>query len=251
PSNGDDRKGFVVMGEGQPVLLNAHTKRYYPKLVENYGFTKNDDHFAYLFDPREFDIARHERVVAFAMKKGGFRVDKLNAKDIEGEARDIKTILDNSIPDEWDYLVAPSLDAVIKEFKELVQFYDGNYCYIARKGDIPIGFMVVLPDYNQVLKHMNGKLLPVGWAKYLYYKRKITGARALIQMVDRNYHKLGVNHAMYYAAYKDWKKTKIDYFEASCIDEENTPSRTSVERAGGKHYRTYRTYRYDLKNRNS
>ena len=247
PSNGDDRKGFVVMGEGPPVLLNAHTKTYYPKLVENYGFEKNDDHFAYLFDPGSFDIERHRKVVEYAKKKGGFRVDKLNAKDIVNEATAIKHILDNSIPDEWDYLVAPSLDAVIKEFKELLQFYDGNYCYIARKGDIPIGFMVVLPDYNQVLKRMNGKILPVGWAKYLYYKRKINGARALIQMVDREYHMLGVNHAMYYEAYKDWQETELDYIEASCIDEDNISSRLSVENAGGKHYRTYRTYKYDLK----
>ena len=138
---------------------------------------------------------------------------------------------------------------MIREFKDLVQFYDGNYCYIARKGDKPIGFMVALPDYNQVLKRMKGKILPVGWAKYLYYKRKITGARALIQMVDKNYHMLGVNHAMYYEAHKDLQKTQLNYVEASCIDEDNISSRLSVEKAGGKHYRTYRTYRYDLKRR--
>ena len=247
PSNGDDRKGFVVMGEGSPVLLNAHTKTYYPKLVEKYGFSKNDDHYAYLFNPDDFDLERHKKVVEYAKERGGFRVEKLDAKNIIGEATDIKRILDNSIPDEWDYLVSPSLDAVIKEFKELLQFYDGNYCYIARKGDIPIGFMVVLPDYNQVLKRMKGNILPIGWAKFLYYKRKINGARALIQMVDREYHMLGVNHAMYYEAYKDWQKTNLHYIEASCIDEENVSSRRSVERAGGKHYRTYRTYKYDLK----
>jgi hypothetical protein len=112
PSNGDDRKGFVVMGEGSPVLLNAYTKDYYPKLVEDYGFFKNDDHFAYLFRPEDFDIEKHRAAVEYAKKKGGFRVDKLNAKDIEGEARDIKRILDNSVPEEWDYLVTPSLEEI-------------------------------------------------------------------------------------------------------------------------------------------
>ena len=247
PSNGDDRKGFVVMGQGQPVLLNAHTKEYYPKLVESYGFKKNDDHFAYLFSPDAFDMKRHEKAVEYAKKKGGFRVNKLNVKDVVGEATAIKKILDNSVPEDWDYLSTPSLEAVIDEFKSLMQFYDGNYCYIARKGDEPIGFMVVLPDYNQVLKRMKGKILPIGWAKYLYYKRKITGARALVQMVDRRYQHMGVNYAMYFEAYKDWQKTKIEFIEASCIDEENVSSRLSVERAGGKHYRTYRTYRFDIK----
>ena len=247
PSNGDDRKGFVVMGQGQPVLLNAHTKEYYPKLVESYGFKKNDDHFAYLFSPDAFDMKRHEKAVEYAKKKGGFRVNKLNVKDVVGEATAIKKILDNSVPEDWDYLSTPSLEAVIDEFKSLMQFYDGNYCYIARKGDEPIGFMVVLPDYNQVLKRMKGKILPIGWAKYLYYKRKITGARALVQMVDRRYQHMGVNYAMYFEAYKDWQKKKIEFIEASCIDEENVSSRLSVERAGGKHYRTYRTYRFDIK----
>jgi hypothetical protein len=247
PSNGDDRKGFVVMGEGSPVLLNAHTKRYYPNLVEKYGFQKNDDHFAYLFNPGDFDLNRHRKAVEYAKKKGGFRVDKINEKDIEGEARDIHRILENSVPEEWDYLVTPSLEAVIDEFKNLMQFYDGHYCYIARKGDIPIGFMVALPDYNQVLKRMKGKILPLGWAKYLIYKRRITGARAIIQMVDRNYHNMGVNYAMYFEAYKDWQATKLEFIEASCIDETNLQSRLGVERAGGKHYRTYRTYKLDLK----
>ena len=247
PSNGDDRKGFVVMGEGQPVLLNAHTKRYYPHLVEKYGFTKNDDHYAYLFNPNDFDIERHRSVIEFVKKKGGFRVDKLNVKDIENEARDIHRILENSVPEEWDYLVTPSLEAVIDEFKSLLQFYDGHYCYIARKGDIPIGFMVALPDYNQVLKHMKGKILPLGWAKFLIYKRRINGARAMVQMVDRNYHNMGVNNAMYFEAYKDWQATKLKFIEASCIDETNVQSRLSVEKAGGKHYRTYRTYKLDLK----
>lgn len=248
PSNGDDRKGFVVMSDdGPPVLLNAHTKKYYPELIEEYGFTKNDDHFAYLFNPEDFDIMRHEKAVNYAKKKGGFRIDKFNAKDIVNEAKAVKQILDNSIPAEWDYLVTPTLQAVIDEFVSLVQFYDGNYCYIVRKGDKPIGFMVALPDYNQVLKRMKGKILPFGWAKYLYYKRKITGARALVQMVDKDYHNMGVNYVMYYEAFKDWEKTRIKYIEASCIDETNVASRLSVEHVGGRHYRTYRTYKIDLK----
>lgn len=247
PSNGDDRKGFIIKGEGMPVLLNSYTKKYYPKLIEKYGFTKNDDHLAYIINPRDFDIKRHKRVVEYAKKKYGYRIDKLNIKDVVGESKDIKRILDNSVPDNWDYLSTPTLEAVIQEFKTLMQFYDGHYTYIARKGDIPIGFMVALPDYNQVLKRMKGKIFPIGWAKFLYFKGKITGVRAMVQMVDNDYHKIGVNHAMYYEAYKDWQKTGIDYVEASCVDEGNLSSRIGTENAGGKHYRTYRTYRYNLK----
>lgn len=246
PSNSDDRKGFLIMGEGTPVLLNAYTKNYYPQLIETYGFTKNDDHYAYLFTADLFNLERYSKAVEYAKKKGGYSVERLNAKDVLGEARDIKKVLDNSIPPQWDYLSTPTLQAVVDEFKSLVPFYNGRYSFIVRKGTEPIGFMVTLPDYNQVLKHMNGRILPFGWIKYLYYKRKITGARAIVQMVDKNYQNMGVNFAMYYELYKDLKQTKIKFIEASCIDELNVSSRLSVERVGGRHYRTYRTYRLEL-----
>ena len=119
------------------------------------------------------------------------------------------------MPDNWDYLNTPSLEAVIQEFKTLKQFYDGHYTFIASKDGKPIGFMVALPDYNQVLKRMNGRILPIGWLKYLYYKRRITGARALVQMVDNKYHNLGVNHAMFTEFYRDWIEMGLDYVEAS------------------------------------
>ncbi|MFA5674927.1 MAG: hypothetical protein WDA65_00205 [Christensenellales bacterium] len=247
PANSDDRKGFLVMGEGAPVLLNAYTKKYYPRLIETYGFSKNDDHYAYLFTDELFNLERYCAAIEYAKKKGGYKVERFNAKDVSGEARDIKKVLDNSVPPEWDYLSVPTLQAVVDEFKSLAQFYNGRYSFIVRKGLEPIGFLVVLPDYNQVLKRMGGRILPFGWIKFLYYKRKITGARAIVQMVDRNYHNMGVNFAMYYELYKDLTQTKLKYVEASCIDESNIPSRLSVERAGGKHYRTYRTYRYALK----
>jgi len=246
PSNGDDRKGFVIEGDGPPVLLNAYTKDYYPKLIEKYGFAKNDDHYAYWIDVRKFTLKRHERVCEYAKKRGGFRVDRMNPKDIENDAKDIKQILDKSVPEEWDYLTAPSLTAVTKEFKELQTFYTGRFCFIARIGDKPVGFFVALPDYNEVLKRMNGRILPVGWAKFLYYKRKIKGARAMIQMVDEEYRNLGINHAMFVEFFKDLMETKTYYIEASCIDEENMTSRIGVEKFGGKIYRTYRTYQYNI-----
>ena len=90
--------------------------------------------FAYFFNPGIFSFERHDKVVNYTMKKYGFRVEKLDPKNIEKEARDIKQILDNSLPDSWDYLVPPTLEGVIDEFKALVPLYNGNYCYIAQKG---------------------------------------------------------------------------------------------------------------------
>jgi hypothetical protein len=246
PSNGDDRKGFLIKGDGPPVLLNAYTKAYYPALIEKYGFLKNDDHLAYLFDPDDFDAVRHEKVVAYAKKRAGYRIDRLKPGDIPGESRDIKEIIDQSLPDDWDYLVPPTLQGVMDEFKSLRQFYNGYFCYIARAGKRPVGFLFALPDYFQVLRKMRGRILPFGWYFYLTGRKKINGVRAFTQMVVVDFQKKGVNHAMYLEMYKDVRKLGIITVEASCIDEKNLESRLSVEKSGGRLYRIYRTYRYNF-----
>ena len=135
----------------------------------------------------------------------------------------------------------PSTDAI---YSTSCRLYTS--CYIARSGDRPVGFMLALPDFNQVLKKMKGKILPMGWLKYLYYKRKITGARGLVQCVVKEYQNRGVPHAMYFETYKDCLELGVDFIEASCIDESNYASRNCIERVGGERYRTYRTYRYNF-----
>jgi len=132
------------------------------------------------------------------------------------------------------------------EFKNLKQFYDGHFCYVARAGTRPIGFLTALPDYFQVLHRMNGKILPFGWYKFLRYRKKIDCVRAFTQMVVHDYQKKGVNHAMYLELYRDAVKMGIKSVEASCVDEKNYESRLSIEKSGGNQYRTYRTYRYNF-----
>jgi hypothetical protein len=113
-------------------------------------------------------------------------------------------------------------------------------------GSRPVGFLFALPDYFQVLKKMKGKILPFGWFYFLTGRKKIDRVRAFTQMVVNDYHKKGVNHAMYLEMYYDAMKTGIHALEASCVDETNYESRLSVEKSGGKLYRIYRTYRYNF-----
>ena len=183
---------------------------------------------------------------AMQKKRSKFHIDRLNVKDVLGESKDIKTVIDESLPDDWDYLVPPSLEGVMDEFKGLKQFYNGHFCYIARAQDRPIGFITALPDFFQVLKKMKGKILPFGWFYFLTGRKKIDSVRAFTQMVVRDYQRMGVNHAMYLEMYKDAIKLGIKTVEASCIDEKNLISRLSVEKSGGKLYRVYRTYRYNF-----
>lgn len=247
PTNGDDNRGILIKGfNGSPVLMNTYNPPYYERLFADYGFAKNMDLFAYHLSVERMDEQRYGRVVAYARKKFHFRIDRFDRRQMEREIRDIKRILDLAMPATWEHLTPPSLDEIRAEIQTLAQYMDADLVYIARSGEEPIGFVVALPDYNQVIKKLNGRLLPFGWAKYLWYKRKITGARVFIQFVVPKYRNKAVNSAIYHRLMLEARRKGYTYGEGSAIAEMNQESIRSVEGVGGKLYRVYRIYQKEL-----
>lgn len=247
PTNGDDSRGLLVEGfNGTPVLMNSYNPEYYIDFFENYGFTKDIDLLAYYLDYDSAPVERFERVVEYAMKRYNFRVDKFNFNKLDREVKDIKKILDLAMPNSWGHLTPPSLEELYAEVFTLKKYADNDLLYIARCNDEPIGFVFALPDLNQVLKKLKGKLFPLGVFKYHWYKRKVDGFRAFVQFVVPKFQNKGVNGSIFYKLMVEAKRKGYTYCEGSTIGEMNIESRRSVEGAGGRHYRTYRLYKKEL-----
>lgn len=244
PTNGDDSRGLLIQGfDGPPVLMNVYNPPYYPEYFDRYGLQKDFDLLAYYLDASALPIERFERVVDFAMHKYHFHVDRMDLTHIETELKDIKYILDISMPESWQHLTPPSMEDIRKEFLQLKNLADPDLLYIARSDDgEPIGFVVAMPNYNEVLIRLNGRLGPVGICKYLHFKKKIKGARIFMQFVIPSYRNKAVNGAIFAKLMAEGRRRNYDWGEASTIAEMNTMSRRSVEGAGGKLYRLYRLY---------
>lgn len=247
PTNGDDYRGLLVKGfNGSPILMNSYNPEYYVDFFEEYGFIKHLDLYAYYYDVQNLDSERYERPVDFAMKRYNFRVDAVNLKKIDDEMMDVKRILDIAMPDEWEDLTPPTIEEIRAEGKMIVDLADPDLIYIARSGDKPIGFSIALPDYNQVLKRMNGKMFPFGFMKFLWYKRKINSLRVFILFVIPEFRKKAVSGAMFYKSLLAAKEKKYIHGEGSTIGEINMSMRRDAEGVGGVHYRTYRLYKKEI-----
>ena len=245
PTGGDDFRGLLVMGfDGPPALMNVYNHAYYRDFFEAYGFEKKNDLYAYYLDVQVFPEERFRRVVAYSMNRFHFHVDMADFKNVEREIRDIREILELAMPEDWDDMVVPSVEDIRKEARFLLPLLKPELVQIAREDGTgrPLGFVVGAPDYNQVLQKLKGRLFPFGVVKALYYRRKIDGARVFIQFVIPEYQGKGVNGAIFYHMLKHAKEAGITHGDGSTIGEENLRSRHSVERAGGRHYRTYRYY---------
>lgn len=246
--DGDDNRGLLIDNfEDPPIVMNVYNPPYYRKFFENYGFYKYWDVYAYHFDiTKELD-ERFSNVTQYAMKKYGFTVDKLDLKNIDKDMKDVKTIIEKAMPEEWEDFIPPSDEEIAIMAKSLVPVADPDLIYIARdKEGEPIGFNIAMPDYNQVLKRMNGRIFPIGFLKYYYYKRKINRGRLFVLFVVPEYRKKGVAGAIYLKGIEAAKKKGYVAGEGSTIWEYNTIMRRDAESVGGKIYKTYRIYKKDI-----
>lgn len=246
---GEDNRGFIVDNfDAQPFIMNTYNKKYYNDFFIKYGFEKYFDCYAYKDTIENADIERYEKLVPYAMKKFDFRVDNIDLTNVDKDAMDIMNVLERALPREWDDFAPPREEEIRKIVKQLVPFADSDLIFIARdnKTNEPIGFNITLPDYNQAIKKMNGRLFPFGFLKFLYYKRKINRIRFFVLFVVPEYRKKGVTSVMYLKTYLNALKKGYTELEGSTIWEYNRDMMNDVESFGAKINITYRIYQKDI-----
>jgi len=113
---------------------------------------------------------------------------------------------------------------------------------IAEIGGEPVAFAIALPDFNQVLKRLNGRLFPFGIFKLLWYKRKISAARVITLGIKPGFRRKGLDAMMYLKLFQDGPPIGFPRAECSWILEDNWEMRRGLERMGAYVYKTYRVY---------
>ena len=247
PDNSDSYRGILVMGfDGPPALLNNYNPPWYGEFFENFGFVKTLDLFAYTFSAAQILEAKKEQVILYAMHRYAYHVDNLDLRHLNRDLHDIHEVLIRTIPMfEGEHMALPTFEDVEKLAGTMLQIADPELICIARtdNGGQPIGLVVALPDYNLVFRHIrDGRLFPTGIFKLLYYRRKINAARVFMQFVVPEFQGKAVNNAIFYTMCKNAMAKGYVTGDGSAIGETNIQSRASIERMGGIHYRTYRTY---------
>lgn len=247
PTNGDDYRGLLVEGfNGPPMLMNSYNHEYYVNFFEEYGLIKHLDLFAYYFDVDCAKMDRYKKVSDYAMERYKFQIDNINLKNIDNEMKDIKSVLDIAMPEEWEDLAPPTIEEIRAEGAKLKPLADENLILIARSEGKPIAFAIALPNYNEVLQKMNGNLFPFGFLKFLYYKKRIKGFRLFVLFVIPEFRKKGVSGTMFYRFFVNGVKQGYTYAEGSTIGETNKEMRVDIEKTGGIKYRTYRLFKKEI-----
>jgi GNAT superfamily N-acetyltransferase len=233
--------GLVVDGfDVQPVIMMTHNPQYYMRLLENAGYAKAKDLLAYYMEgmkPPEVLTRRLER----ARKSEGVEIRLVDLKRFDEEVATFKEIYNSAWEKNWGFV--PMTD---EEFnflaKQLRPVVDPHLVLVAEVKGEPVGFAIGLPDFNQALKKINGRLLPFGLLKLLWHKRHINLARIVTLGLKPGFRKMGIDAMLYSRLFEEGPPRGYTRGEGSWILEDNWEMRRGMERFGAVVYRTYRIY---------
>jgi GNAT superfamily N-acetyltransferase len=128
----------------------------------------------------------------------------------------------------------------------LLPVVDPDLLFLGEKRGEPVGVMISIPDVNQALRRLDGRLFPLGLARFLWYRRRIDAVRVLIMGVLAEHRKEGVDAALYAATVEAAQAKGYRWGELSWILESNHAMRRVLERLGTERYKTYRIYEKEL-----
>lgn len=242
----NDECGLLVDGFGSsPFIMMTHNKPYYQELLSNAGFAKSIDLLAYLI-PRRPTPERLQRVVDKLQKRGRFTVRSLstNKKELRKDLEMVFTVYTKAWERNWGFV--PMTE---KEFFHLIDsvidLVMPEFFYLAFVEDEPVGFYVALPDYNQIIKKMKGKIFPFGIFHLLFGRKKIDAMRVVTMGVIKEYQGRGIETVFYTRNFQlanEHKKLDIKNAEMSWILETNTMMNRIAKKLGGYVHKTYRIF---------
>jgi hypothetical protein len=228
-----------------PYVMMPYNPRYYQALIEGAGLRKAKDLWAYSLDVTKDPDPKVARVADKIRMKHGIIVRPVDMKDFAGEVARIKKVYNAAWEKNWGFVpftdeefahLANDMKAVVKPELLLIAEVKGE----------PVAFSMTLPDANQVLKRVGGRLFPTGLFKALYYGNKITQARLITLGIVEGYRKRGLDAILTLETLRAGRRQGYKTGEISWTLEDNELINRSITSFGGKRSKTYRVFQKTL-----
>ena len=239
----NDTTGFFLDGEdGPPVLMMAYNPRYYLSLVEEYGFEKAMDLYAYNLEMYTLP-ERLVRAAEVIERRQRVRVRKIRMSEFESELATVRRLYNAAWEKNWGFvpMTDAEFDFMASELKPII---NPNLALFAENpAGEPIGFVLGLPDFNEVLIRLNGRLFPFGIFKALWYRRGVKFMRVPLLGVVPEYLGKGIDLLLYSGIIREGTAAGFCSAEQSWILETNDKmNNIMTTRLGARIYRRYRVY---------
>lgn len=238
--------GLLVDGfETSPYFMMTHARPYYAQHLEQHGYRKAKDLFAYLisanFQPPPVMASLFERL------KRRVKIRALDPKRVDEDLASVCEIFNDAWSDNWGFV--PFTQTEFKTIgREMLMLIPPDFIQIAEMDGEPVAFIVLLPNINECIADLNGKLLPFGWAKLLgrlkfgYPKT----ARIPLMGVRKRLHNTRLGPGLALSVVESLRepglRKGLELVEMSWILEDNEAMKNIIETLGGYQSKRYRIY---------
>jgi GNAT superfamily N-acetyltransferase len=247
----NDELGILIEGfELRPMILQPWHPPFYRELIEGQGYAKTMDLLMWYLALGELKEGNefHPLIHAAAKKaetEHGITIRNMRKREMEAEVRRFMDVYNEAWGDNWGFV--PITDAEVAfQAKNLKQVLDEHWAFMAEKDGEVVGAALTLPDVNQVLAKMNGRLLPFGWLTFLRGKGKVDRVRVFALGVKHAYQHTGIAAGLYLKHLENASPDGVPAGETGWILETNEAMNRAMEGMGGKVVKRYRLYEKSL-----
>ena len=239
--------GFLLEGfEDPPTIMTPYNPPYYNALMEDCEMRKAKDLLAFILPMPDALPPKVTRVAEIAEKKG-VRVRNVVMRHIKDELMLFKEVYNSSWKDNWGFI--PIADDELADMtKRLKGTLMPELTLIAEYDHSPVGFLGLVPDFNQVLRKIKGRLGPVEIVKALYYSRRIDRTRLMLLGIKEEWRGKGVDALLFVKGFEGLKsfKGRWKQVELSWLLEDNLPVIKLTEMIGAREYKRFRVYEKNI-----
>jgi hypothetical protein len=248
-----DEPGVLVKGHDHPpMVMMGHHDRAYQGWIERSGYEGVKDLLTYELDVTAPFPPLIRRIVASGEKNPRLRIRKAVRKRFAEEAAIVLGILNDAWSENWGYV--PLTDAEIAYAgKKLRPIVIEDLVLIAEHdsgdGFEPVAFMMALPDVNEFIRDLNGRLFPFGWAKLLWRLRRMrpTGGRVPLMGVVKRLHASRLASQLAFMMIERIRVAGAETYgitrgEIGWVLDDNEPMKAIADAIGSRVNRIYRIY---------
>jgi hypothetical protein len=228
-----------------PAVMMSYNPPYYRELLEGLGFRQAMKFFAYEVSNRTIRFPRAVEKLEQRLLDGGIRFRTMDFSHAERDMGIVIDLFNQAWADNWGFVPA-TLEEALDDFGKMRQIAREDLIIFAEKEGRPVGFTLSLPDVNQALQPLRGRLFPFNWLRLLRNLKKIDRIRVTLMGVLKEFRNQGIDLVFYKKTAENAVRQGLFRAEMSWILESNEPMNRVLRHINAEITKTYAIYEKSL-----